>query len=71
MLKSFDEFLSTEFTAEDAVKAANEALAALDANVKMLPTEQKVAMLAGIQANSILIQTTLRKYHDWLSQQLQ
>lgn len=71
MLKSFDEFLDTEFTEEDAAKLANEAIATMDASLKQLPVEQKLAMLAGIQMNSILTKEILRKYHNWLSKQLQ
>lgn len=71
MLKSFDEFLSTEFSEEDAAKVANEALTTLDPNLKQLPMEQKLAMIAGIQVNSAFFKEILRKYHNWLTQQLQ
>lgn len=71
MLKSFDEFLSSEFTEEDAAKVENEAMTALDPNLKKLPMEQKLAIIAGIQVNSVLFKEILRRYHNWLSQQLQ
>lgn len=71
MLKSFDEFLASEFTQEDAVAASKRALESMGAATKNLPMEERLAILASIQANAVVLQEVLRKYHDWLTAQLQ
>lgn len=68
-MKSFDDFLST-FSEEDAAVMSQEVIARACKGKESLPLNDRVVLLASMQATMLLWKDLTRKYHDWLSSQL-
>ena len=68
-MKSFDEFLST-FTEEDAAVMSQEVISRVCKGKESLPMNDRVVLLASMQATMLLWKDLTRKYQEWLSDQV-
>ncbi len=74
-MKSFQEFLSTEFTPEEKEKLRKKFVDSISTSCDEVSTDKSmsasVAVLSlGLQVSTGITLEMLNKYHDWLSGQL-
>ncbi len=67
-MKPFDDFLST-FTEKDAAALSQEVIDRVCKGKESLPMNDRIVLLASVQATLLMWEGLTRKYHDWLSSQ--